>query len=113
VATVVSQQRTDEVRQAMDQVLEAEREAQAEIDRAHDRVREMLRQARDDVRRIEERARLRQARIHAACDARAESHIETLRREAGLVAAEPSNTSESDLVAAACRRLAAILTEPS
>jgi vacuolar-type H+-ATPase subunit H len=113
VATEVSQQRTDEVREAMDQVLDAEREAQAEIDRAHEKVREILRQARDEVRRIEERARRRQAMIHAACDARAEFQIETLRREAGLVETESSGAREASLVEAACRRLAAILTEPS
>lgn len=97
----------------MDQVLEAERSAQADIERAREQAREMLRRAREEVRRIEERARRRQARIHAACESRAVSYVESLRREAGLVDERPSDTEESALVAAACRRLAAELTEPS
>jgi vacuolar-type H+-ATPase subunit H len=113
VAIGVSQQGTDQVREAMDQVLAAEREAQAEIDDAREKVRELLRQARDEVRRIEERARRRQARIHAACESRAAAEIDRLRREAGLVANASSDSKESALVEAACHRLAAILTEPS
>jgi vacuolar-type H+-ATPase subunit H len=113
VATGVSQQGTDQVREAMDRVLAAERAAQAEIDDARDQVRELLRQARDEVRRIEERARRRQARIHAACESRATAEIERLRREAGLAANASSDGKEFALVEAACHRLAAVLTEPS
>lgn len=113
MATGAFPQGVDQVRAAMDRVLDAEREAQAEIERAHETARALLREARDGVRRIEERARARQARIHAACDVRAAASIESLRREAGLAAPDSTDAREAALVAAACRRLAAILTEPS
>lgn len=113
MVTGINRESADEVRAAMDHVLDAEREAQEEIAKARERALEIMRDARASVQKVEERARHWRGRIHRACERRAQAEADRLRREAGLVAADaPTATAESELVKAACDRLAALLTEP-
>lgn len=113
MVTGINRESADGVRAAMDQVLAAEREAQEEIARARERAREYMRDARASVQKVEQRARHWRGRIHRACERRAQAEADRLRREAGLIAADaPTATAESELVEAACERLAALLTEP-
>jgi vacuolar-type H+-ATPase subunit H len=95
----------------MDRVLQAEKEAQDAVADAREQAREILREAREHVRQIEERARAWRGRVHRACEDRAQGHMDRMRHEAGLIAADiPTESEESELVSAACARLAARLT---
>lgn len=104
-------ERAEQVRDAMNRVMAAEREAESAVNDARRQARDALSQARETAHEIDERARTRTGRIHEACEERANARARELRDAAGMVGSDPDATRrETELVLEACRRLAADLT---
>jgi len=111
VAGRASNERAEQVREAMNRVMAAEREAESAVEDARRKAREALSQARETAHEIDERARIRTGRILEACEQRANARAKELHEAAGMVGSDPGATRrETELVLEACRALAADLT---
>jgi len=113
VAKPTLPRRFENIREAMDAVLEAEREAQATMTETRKEADAILAQARQQARRIQTRTQDRMTRMHAACELRSAAEVKAMKREA--VSAMSSATRDHDESAAiqqAALRLAERMTTP-
>lgn len=100
------------VETAISRVLAAERQALAEIAACEDRAEQLRRDARTAVRGMVRRTQDRISRLHAGCAARTAELVATLERDADSHTSLPGEERESDLLIAAIRAVAGVLTEP-
>lgn len=102
------------VREAMDRVLAAEREAQEQLEACQVEADRIIAAAREKTRGIQETTRGRIGRIHAASNRETAARIRSMRREtAKKSAAIDYEPTQSEAVARAARRLARRLTSRS
>jgi len=103
--------RTTSVAEAMDRVLDSEREAQEQLVSCRTEADQILADARDTARRIQETTQRRISRIHAASNRATAARIRDMRRETSRKsAAIDYEPTQSEAVARAARRLAGRLT---
>jgi len=99
------------VREAMDRVLAAEREAQRQIESCRADAEGILSDARDRARRIKETTQRRISDVHAASHRQTAARIREMRREtAQLGAAIDYEPAQSTAVSKAAQNLARRLT---
>ncbi|MDH4031460.1 MAG: hypothetical protein OEU49_11475 [Chromatiales bacterium] len=99
------------VREAMDRVLAAEREAQAQIESCRTDAERIQSDARDRARRIKETTQRRISDVHAASHRQTAARIREMRREAArLRAAIDYEPAQSTAVRKAAQNLARRLT---
>ncbi|UCC15043.1 MAG: hypothetical protein JSW21_03585 [Gammaproteobacteria bacterium] len=99
------------VREAMDRVLAAEREAQGQIETCRSDAEQILSDARDRARRIKETTQRRISDVHAASHRQTAARIREMRREAAqLGAAIDYEPAQSKAVSEAAKHLARRLT---
>lgn len=99
------------VREAMDRVLAAEREAQRQIESCRSDAEQILSDARDTARRIKETTQRRISDVHAASHRQTAARIREMRREAAqLSAAIDYEPAQSTAVSKAAQILARRLT---
>jgi cell division septum initiation protein DivIVA len=102
------------VREAMDRVLAAEREAQEQLEACQAEADRIIAAAREKSRGIQETTRGRISRIHAASNRETAARIRGMRRDtAKKSAAIDYEPTQSEAVARAARRLARRLTSRS
>jgi vacuolar-type H+-ATPase subunit H len=96
--------------QAMNTVLEAEREAERRIAECQAEARQIVESARQSARRIAERTDARISRVHAHCATTVGQQVETLlnREQSQQNTASPAH--EQAALEAAVERLADLLT---
>lgn len=99
------------VREAMDRVLAAERDAQEQIESCRKETERILAEARDTARRIRETTQHRIRRIHEAAHRETAQRIWQMRHEAAAAkAAIEDEPAQSSAVGSAAYRLALRLT---
>ncbi len=106
-----SSDRPMSVREAMDRVLAAEREAQEQLETCRKEADRIISAAREKARGIQETTHGRISRIHAASSRATAARIRNMRREtARKSAAIDYEPTQSEAVNHAARRLARRLT---
>ena len=100
------------VEEAMARVLEAERNALAEIAACEGRADEKLKEARETARAMTQRTRERIVRLHAGCAERTRELVRNLEREAEGADRDPLGDTEKGLLSEAVRAVASDLTTP-
>ena len=105
--------RFETIREAMDAVLEAERDAQATLAGIHKKADEILAGAREITREIQARTQNRITRMHTSCETRTADQVTAMKRKAveALGSANHSH-DESAAIQQAVLRLAERMTTP-
>lgn len=100
----------DNPEQAMNQVLQAEREAQAAIARCQQEATHTVEQARQQARRIAERTDARLSHLHTHCALTLARQTEQLQQRGEAETEAVTPLQEDAVLAAAVARLAEALT---
>ena len=100
------------VEEAMARVLEAERNALAEIAACEGRADARHREAREAVRAMAKHARERIVRMHTGCAKRTHELVRNLEREASVADRALPGDIETELLSEAVRVVASELTTP-
>jgi anti-sigma-K factor RskA len=107
--------KTDEklsVEKAMSRVLNAERDALAQIVACQSRADETLLATRKKVRAMMRRTQQRLSRLHAGCEERTRELVSGMEQEAATGADFPARENAKDTLMEAVRVVAAELTTP-
>ena len=113
MARPIPPRRFENIREAMDAVLEAEREAQATMQETRKEADVSLAQARQQARLIQTRTQDRITRMHAACEQRTAAEVKALKRDAvSAMSTAARDHDESAAIQQAALRLAERMTTP-
>jgi vacuolar-type H+-ATPase subunit H len=113
VANPYPHRRFETIREAMDAVLEAERDAQAALAGIHKQADEIVAGARETARNIQARTQNRITRMHTACETRTADQVTAMKRKAVEALGSANRSHEgSAAIQQAVLRLAERMTTP-
>ncbi len=113
MANPYPRRRFETIREAMDAVLEAERDAQAALAVIHKQADEIVAGARETARKIQARTQNRITRMHTACETRTADQVMEMKRKAVEALGSANRSPEgSAAIQQAVLRLAERMTTP-